>query len=225
MIKLTNINKIYNQNKSNQFTALKNINLKITKNQIVIINGVSGSGKTTLLSIMATFTKPTSGKLEIIEEQVTKYPDIYLSQFRAKNIGFVFQSFNLFENLSVLENILPSLLVSSSIKQNEQKKKIEQTLKLLDIYDKKDQIVSTLSGGEKQRCAIVRAIINDPNILFFDEPTANLDQKNSQKFLQIVKKLKSMDKTIIISTHDTIFDKLDCIDKTITLSKGDIVEQ
>jgi len=224
MIKLEDIYKIYNQNKTNQFSAIKDINLTILHNELVLIKGVSGSGKSTLLSVMATFIKPTSGKLQILDEQVTKYPDIYLSQFRAKNIGFVFQSFNLFENLSIYENILPPLIVSFS-KQKSQKKRIDETLKLLDIYDKKDQIVSTLSGGEKQRSAIARAIINDPDILFFDEPTANLDQKNSENFLVIIKKLKSLGKTIIISTHDTIFDKLDCIDKTITLFKGRIVEQ
>lgn len=222
MIRIENLDKIYNQEKINSYHALKNINLHIEKNDLVLLKGVSGSGKSTLLSIIASFTKPTNGLLEIKGEQTPKLPDEFISKFRQENIGFVFQSFNLFERLSVWENILAPL-VSLDIEDSELEKRIEDALVLANIFHKKDQMISDLSGGEKQRCAIARAIVNDPQIILCDEPTANLDKKNAQNFLNIIKDLKKIGKTIIISTHDTIFDDLDIVDKIVDLEDGEIV--
>lgn len=222
MIRIENLDKIYNQEKTNSYHALKNINLHIEKNDLVLLKGVSGSGKSTLLSIIASFTKPTNGLLEIKGEQTPKLPDEFISKFRQENIGFVFQSFNLFERLSVWENILAPL-VSLDIEDSELEKRIEDALVLANIFHKKDQMISDLSGGEKQRCAIARAIVNDPQIILCDEPTANLDKKNAQNFLNIIKDLKKIGKTIIISTHDTIFDDLDIVDKIVDLEDGEIV--
>lgn len=223
MIKVEKLNKIYNEKKVNEFHALKDINLEVLKNELVILKGVSGSGKSTLLSIMASFTKPTNGNVEIMGEQTHKLPDHFISKFRQEHIGFVFQSFNLFESLSVWENILAPL-VSLGYSDERLEGFIENSLAVANILHKKDQSVSNLSGGEKQRCAIARAIVNDPDVIFFDEPTANLDKGNSENFLLILKELKEMGKTIVISTHDTLFDSSPLVDKRIILDNGEIVE-
>ncbi len=223
MIEVKNLNKIYNENTSQAFSALKEINLTIKKGEFVVLKGVSGSGKSTLMSILATLIKPTSGSVEIDNENVVKLPDEHSSHFRLNHLGFVFQSFNLFENLNVFENVsIP--LVPLGIKMDEIEQKVQKALNLANIEHKKDQEVNSLSGGEKQRCAIARALVNDPNLILCDEPTANLDKENSQIFLEIVKKLNSMGKTIIIATHDPLFDSLDFDSRIIHMEDGKIIE-
>jgi len=222
MIVLKNIDKIYNQNQPNQFYALKNISLEILPNQLVVFKGVSGSGKSTLLSIISANLKPTNGIVKIDNEYIVKLPDSFLSDFRLHHIGFVFQSFNLFEHLTVYDNILVSLLpMKFDYKTNNQK--ITKILAQLKIEHKLSQKVSLLSGGEKQRVAIARALVNDPKIILCDEPTSSLDRKNSYNFINILKELKALGKTIVIATHDNIFDDLDIVDKTIYLEDGSIV--
>ncbi|MEA3383354.1 MAG: ABC transporter ATP-binding protein [Campylobacterota bacterium] len=222
MIEIINLNKVYNENKKNQFKALKDINLIIETNQLVLLKGVSGSGKSTLLSIIASFTKPTSGDIKVLDEQIAKLPDSYISQFRQDNIGFVFQDFNLFEQLSVEQNLIPSLVLQN-LSKTEISNKINKVLKTANIISKRYETVSNLSGGEKQRVAIARALVNDADIVLCDEPTANLDKKNSLLFIDILKELKLLNKTIIISTHDTIFDNLNIVDKKYILEDGKII--
>ena len=207
IIKLENLNKIFNKNKQNQFCALENINLDILKNEVIILKGVSGSGKSTLLSIIASFMKPTDGLIEVNGESIAKLPDKHISYFRLNNIGFVSQSFNLFEQLTVEQNIIASLIPQEYTKDICDTK-IDAVLKLINISHKKGQVVSNLSGGEKQRVAIARALVNEPDIILCDEPTAALDYDNSLIFIDIVKQLKKLGKTVIIATHDTIFDNL-----------------
>jgi len=224
IIETLNLNKIYNENKPNQFCALKNININIKSNDLVLFKGGSGSGKSTLLSIIASFTKPTSGDVVVLEEQIAKLPDEHISNFRLNNIGFVFQDFNLFEQLTVMQNLIPSLVLNKlSPKQIEQK--IDTVLKIANIIHKKQEIVSNLSGGEKQRVAIARALVNEPDIILCDEPTANLDYENSLLFIEIIKELKRLNKTIIIATHDPIFDNLEIIDKVYTMQNAEIVDE
>jgi putative ABC transport system ATP-binding protein len=222
MIKVQNLDKIYNISQPNSFTALKQINLEVKENELIILKGVSGSGKSTLLSIISSFSKPTSGLVEVMGEKVAKLPDSFISKFRSEHIGFVFQSFNLFEELSVRDNLIAPL-VGFDIEDEELEVMLEDSLKVSNLSHKINQKVKTLSGGEKQRCAIARAIINDPSIILCDEPTANLDKQNSENFIEIIKSLKNMGKTILIATHDTIFDDLDIVDKTVELKNGEIV--
>ncbi|NPA28347.1 MAG: ABC transporter ATP-binding protein [Epsilonproteobacteria bacterium] len=218
MIKIKNLYK-----KFKDFEALKSINLEINDNEVVILKGVSGSGKSTLLSLIAGFDKPTSGVILIDNEPISKLPDLHLSRFRFKNIGFVFQNFNLIKNLTPLDNILAPLIPYEKSLQKAQKKALN-ALKVANIEHKAKEIVANLSGGEQQRVAIARAIINSPKYLLFDEPTANLDKNNSLLFLDLVKKLKNLNKTIIIATHDPIFDKLEVEFKTIKLEDGRVYE-
>lgn len=223
MIKIKNLNKIFYENTNKEFYALKDINLNIKKSSCVVLKGVSGSGKSTLLSLIATLQKPTSGEIVVEDESIAKFPDFHASNFRARKIGFIFQSFNLFNELSVKDNIsLPLIPLGFSQKQIDEK--VINTLKLANILHKKDELVSNLSGGEKQRCAIARALVNDCEIILCDEPTANLDYENSKNFIEILKELKELKKTIIIATHDPIFDNLDFVDSEILIKNGQICE-
>ncbi|MCT7552442.1 ABC transporter ATP-binding protein [Aliarcobacter butzleri] len=223
MIKIKNLSKIFYENTNKEFYALKDINLNIKKSSCVVLKGVSGSGKSTLLSLIATLQKPTSGEIVVENESIAKLPDFHASNFRARKIGFIFQSFNLFNELSVKDNIsLPLIPLGFSQKQIDEK--VINTLKLSNILHKKDELVSNLSGGEKQRCAIARALVNDCEIILCDEPTANLDYENSKNFIEILKELKELKKTIIIATHDPIFDNLDFVDSEILIKNGQICE-
>ena len=223
MIKIKNLNKIFYENTNKEFYALKDINLNIKKSSCVVLKGVSGSGKSTLLSLIATLQKPTSGEIVVENESIAKLPDFHASNFRARKIGFIFQSFNLFNELSVKDNIsLPLIPLGFSQKQIDEK--VINTLRLANILHKKDELVSNLSGGEKQRCAIARALVNNCEIILCDEPTANLDYENSKNFIEILKELKELKKTIIIATHDPIFDNLDFVDSEILIKNGQICE-
>jgi putative ABC transport system ATP-binding protein len=222
MIKIKNLNKIYNQNKPNQFYALKDINLEVKKGELLILKGVSGSGKSSLLSIISTLSKPTSGTLLVNNEQVARMSDYHTSFFRTNHIGFIAQSFNLFENLNVEQNVqIPLIPLALDTKIIDQK--VYKALYLANINHKKEQTVDLLSGGEKQRCAIARALVNDPEVILCDEPTANLDRENSIKFLKIIKQLHNIGKTIIIATHDSLFDNLDIEYTLVNIDDGKII--
>ncbi len=219
MIKIINLYKTYDQHKPHEFVALNDINLHIKPNELVVLKGVSGSGKSTLLGAIASFTKPTSGDIICQGKSTIKLPDRHSSVFRQHRVGFVFQAFNLIDGLNVWDNVAVPLVLNPPSDMDD---KITKALKLANIYDKKAQKSSNLSGGEKQRVAIARAIVNDPDIILADEPTANLDKANSQIFVDILRQLKNMGKTIVIATHDNIFDDLDFVDRHIDIADGKI---
>jgi putative ABC transport system ATP-binding protein len=224
MIEVKNFHKIFNPNKVNSFHALKNINLSVQKNELIILKGVSGSGKSTLLMAIASFIKPSSGSVEVLGENIVKLPDSHISQFRSKHIGFVFQSFNLFEQLSVAQNILTPL-IPLGVSMEQADSLIDDILEKTDIAHKKNEIVKNLSGGEKQRTAIARALINNPEIILCDEPTAALDQQNSITFIKILQELQKDGKTIIVATHDPLFDTLDFPCRVIQIENGCIISE
>ncbi len=221
MIKINKLNKIFNQNSKKEFHALKDINIQIQRSSCVILKGVSGSGKSTLLSILGTLSKPSSGDIIVNDDSIAKLPDLHASEYRARNLGFIFQSYNLFNELDVAQNVsIPLIPLGFTQKQIDEKVMI--ALKLANIEHKKYETVSNLSGGEKQRTAIARALVNNPDIILCDEPTANLDTDNSLKFIQAMRELKVLNKTIIIATHDPIFDNLDFVDDIINIKDGEI---
>ena len=222
MIELKNITKIYEINKNNKVTALNDINLKFNEGELVVLKGASGSGKSTILSLIAALSKPTTGEIIVDNKRISKLPDTFASLYRRENIGFIFQKYNLIPTLSVKENILLPL-VPSNPDEKEVEIKLNKAMDKFNISHKKDAIVRNLSGGEQQRVAIARAHINDPKIIIADEPTANLDEKLSKHFIEILKELKSSNKTIIVATHDPLFFELDFVDKMIEVYDGKIV--
>ena len=188
MIKVTNLTHYYNKD-----LALENINLQIKSGEFVAIIGESGSGKSTLLSILSTLLKPSSG--DIIYES-TNYKDIKnIDEFRKNNIGFIFQFHYLINYLSVKENI-------NLANERASKKEILDLLTLLGIENLIDKYPNEISGGQRQRVAIARALINNPKVIFADEPTGNLDSKNSLNVFEIFKSLCEKGTTIIVATHD-----------------------
>ena len=221
VIQIENLYKTFHH-ENNEVPVLKDINLTIHQGECVILKGVSGSGKTTLLSMIAGLDKPSAGKVLIEDEPISKLPDLFASELRAKKIGMIFQHFNLFEHLSVSENVtLP--LIPSGLKMKEIDEKVEKALKLANISHKKDITASRLSGGEKQRTAIARALVGNPNIILCDEPTANLDRENSLLFIKMLEVLHRMGKTIVIATHDPLFDNLGFESTTVPMVDGKII--
>ncbi|MBU0923513.1 ABC transporter ATP-binding protein [bacterium] len=188
MIKVTNLSHYYNKD-----LALKDINLEIKKGEFVSIIGESGSGKSTLLSVLSTLLKPSSG--EIVYED-TNYKNIKnIDNFRRENIGFIFQFHYLINYLSVKENI-------NLANKKASKQEILELLKSLGIENLIDKYPNEISGGQRQRVAIARAMINNPKVIFADEPTGNLDSKNSLNVFELFSTLAKKGTTIIVATHD-----------------------
>ncbi len=221
-ILIENLYKIYNENKENEFCALKNINLEINNGEIIILKGKSGSGKSTLLSLIGGITKPTRGNMIVNGENISKLPDIFVSKYRNEEVGFIFQSFNLINGLDTYDNVLAPLVLKN-FKAKEIDDKVNLALDLANIKHKAKQRVESLSGGEKQRCAIARALVMNPSIILADEPTANLDKSNSLIFIEMLKKFKDLKKTVIVATHDAMFDNLDFVDRYIDIKDGEIL--
>ena len=222
MINIRGVSLVYNQGKQNEFCALKNINLDINNGELVILKGVSGSGKSTLLSLIALLQKPTSGEILIDGTNIAKLPDAFCSELRHKRLGLVFQNFNLIEGLSVYENLLAPFALTN-FKANVREEMIKRALELANIAHKRDENVSNLSGGERQRCAVARALSMDADIILADEPTANLDRDNARAFLGLLESFKALKKSVIVATHDSIFDELKATDRALCLQNGEIV--
>ncbi|WP_149706464.1 ABC transporter ATP-binding protein [Campylobacter concisus] len=222
MINIRGVSLVYNQGKQNEFCALKNINLDVNNGELVILKGVSGSGKSTLLSLIALLQKPTSGEILIDGTNIAKLPDAFCSEFRHKRLGLVFQNFNLIEGLSVYENLLAPFALTN-FKANVREEMIKKALELANITHKRDENVSNLSGGERQRCAVARALSMDADIILADEPTANLDRQNARAFLGLLESFKALKKSVIVATHDSIFDELSATDRVVSLQNGEIV--
>ncbi|MFA5460578.1 MAG: ABC transporter ATP-binding protein [Sulfurimonas sp.] len=222
MVSLINVIKKYEVNESESVVALDNINLEIKEGQVVVLKGSSGSGKSTILSLIAALSKPTSGEVLVGGDRISKLPDNFASEYRRHFIGFVFQKYNLIPTLSVEENIILPL-VPMNLSEDEIKAKLQRVLRMFSIEHKSKQLVKNLSGGEQQRVAIARANVNNPKIILADEPTANLDEKLSLSFIEIIKELKEEGKTIIIATHDPLFFDLDIVDVEIEIYQGKII--
>jgi len=206
MITLKDVSKKYDRD-----FALKNVNLNIKKGSFVAITGESGSGKTTLLSILSTLLKPNSG--EIVFED-TEYKEIKnIDKFRQENIGFVFQFHYLINYLNVKENILLANEKASD-------KEIDELLTILEIQKLKNYYPNEISGGQRQRVAIARALINRPKVIFADEPTGNLDSKNSLNVFNLFKSLANNGVTIVVATHDKELAKL--ADITLEVKDGQL---
>jgi putative ABC transport system ATP-binding protein len=200
LIETSDITKIYKLGKV-EIAALKNINISVKKNEYLALIGASGSGKSTLMNILGCLDTPSSGKYILQDEDVSQLTDDGLARIRNKEIGFVFQAFNLIPRMSALENVaLP--LIYAGIKKQERLEMAEQKLTDVGLRERMHHKPNELSGGEKQRVAIARALVNNPSIILADEPTGNLDSKTSFEILDIFEELHRKSNTIILITHE-----------------------
>jgi len=221
MIELLNITKVFNAGKPNQFVALDGISLSIDPEKVTVFKGPSGSGKTTLLSIIGCMARPTSGRVNLFEREITSLPERFLTEIRRKTFGFTFQQFNLIKGITALENaMLPAYPLGE--RHGALEKRAMNLLDLLGISQKATSKVEWLSGGEAQRLTIARALMNNPSIIIADEPTAHLDTKLSKEFMEIVGRFKNDKKTVLIASHDPIVYESYAVDRVVDVRDGRI---
>ncbi len=202
VVELKFVKKIYMLDKT-EVHALRGIDLAIKEGEFVCIAGPSGSGKTTILNLIGCIDKPTEGKVLIDNEDVSKFNDKKLTNYRLNKLGFIFQSFNLIPVLNVYENIEFPLLLQKNISKNQRKERVMHFIKEVGLEDRIKNKPSELSGGQRQRVAIARALVTNPIIVLADEPTANLDSETGEKIIALMKKINENEKTtFIFSTHD-----------------------
>jgi putative ABC transport system ATP-binding protein len=199
IIETSNLKKIY-RTEEVETTALDMINLGLEEGQFVSIMGPSGCGKSTLLHVLGLIDNPSEGSYRFLGEEVSKYSEAKRAAIRKANLGFVFQSFNLIDELTVYENIeLP--LIYNKTPTHERKEKVEKVLEKLDMVSRSKHFPRQLSGGQQQRAAVARAIVNEPNLILADEPTGNLDSKNGHEVMKMLGKLNEEGTTILMVTH------------------------
>ncbi|TKB07281.1 ABC transporter ATP-binding protein [Desulforhopalus sp. IMCC35007] len=220
-IEIEGLSKVYNVGRADELTALADVSLSIDSGEVAVLTGSSGSGKTSLLSLIGCMARPTQGKVIIAGKDVAKLPERFLTAVRRKRFGFIFQQFNLIRDVSVLENVLLPLY-PLDLGMSAMKDKAMPILEKLKISHKKNLKVKNLSGGEQQRVAIARALINEPEVIIADEPTAHLDRRLAQEFLDILEVLNHEGKTIVIATHDPFVYDNRLVGKTVSMRDGRI---
>ena len=216
IVELKNVSKIYNIGEE-EFKALDNIDLSINKGEFVVILGPSGAGKSTLLNLIGGMDTPSSGNIEIDGEDISKYSENKLSEYRAENIGFIFQFYNILPTLTVLENVE---LVKDVIKNGNDSK---ESIKAVGLEEHMNKFPNQLSGGEQQRVSIARAIAKNPKLLLCDEPTGALDSKTGVEVLKLLKKQcdgNNGANTVIIVTHNSLIAEI--ADTVINVKNGKI---
>jgi putative ABC transport system ATP-binding protein len=222
MLELANIRKAFNQGRHNEYWALKGIDLTIPPARVSVLKGPSGSGKTTLLTILGCLARPTEGRVRLKGEDISGLPERFLTEIRRRTFGFIFQQFNLVRGLSAVDNIiLPGY--PGGTPRARLLARAEALLADMQLSHRRDAKVEWLSGGEQQRVAICRALINDPEILVADEPTANLDSRLSAEFLAILRRLAEAGRTVILTSHDPLVVESAVVDRVYSLRDGQII--
>lgn len=221
MIELKNIKKVYKNGNENS-VVLRDMSLTITEGEFVAIVGQSGSGKSTIMNIIGGLTTPTEGSIKYRHKDIHTLSQKALSRYRRETIGFVFQDFNLEGNETVLDNLLTPMIFAG-VNIIERKRRAIDVLEKVNLKDKMNNNANELSGGQKQRVAIARALINNPKIILADEPTGNLDSKNSEDIMNLLKELNNKGYTIIMVTHNV--EQSYIADRIIKLKDGDIVKE
>lgn len=220
MIKVTNLSKIF-RTEEIETTALNGVSLEIKDGEFVAIMGPSGCGKSTLLNILGLLDNPTDGSYRLLDTEVSKLKERDRTKFRKGNIGFVFQSFNLIDELNVFENIeLP--LKYMNISSSERKKRVNEIMKRMNISHRAKHFPQQLSGGQQQRVAIARAVVANPKLILADEPTGNLDSKNGKEVMNLLADLNQEGTTIVMVTHSP--KDASVAQRTIDLFDGQIVK-
>ena len=212
-IKFKNVKKTYIVGEK-KFEALDGVDLEINKGEFVVILGPSGAGKSTLLNLLGGMDKVTSGSIEIAGNEISKYNDKELTNYRAEEVGFIFQFYNIMPTLTVLENVNLIKDVTTT------SKKANDVLKSVGLFKHKNKFPQELSGGEQQRVSIARAIMKEPKVLLCDEPTGALDSKTGVEVLKLLKEQSNNDTTVIIVTHNSLI--ADIADRIIRIKNGKV---
>ncbi len=221
MLKLRNLCRSY-QTDDIETTALNNVNIEIAKGEFVAIMGPSGCGKSTLLNTIGMLDTPTSGDYIFNNENIAGYAESQLSEIRKKHVGFIFQNFNLIDELTVAENI-ELALIYHNIPVAERKKRVERVMDKVGIAHRAKHMPSQLSGGQQQRVAVARAVVGDQAVILADEPTGNLDSAHGQEVMEMLQTLNGEGTTIIMVTHSPAH--ADFARRTINLFDGQVVSQ
>ncbi|MEA1914121.1 MAG: ABC transporter ATP-binding protein [Campylobacterota bacterium] len=222
MIEAKNLKKVYKTGELD-LEVIKSLSLNIGEGEFISLIGPSGSGKSTVLNMLGCLDTPTSGSLHIQDNDTTSMNKTQLANFRGEHIGFIFQSFNLIPVLSVYENIEYPLIMIQDLPKDERKKRVLALLEEVEMLDQKDKFPDQISGGQKQRVAIARALVTNPQIVFADEPTANLDSVTANKIIQLMQKIQQEhNTTFVFATHDEkIVSK---VNRLISLVDGEIIK-
>ncbi len=199
LFRLEDLTKVYRSDNV-ETTALNNINIDIKRGEFVAVMGPSGCGKSTLLNIVGMLDNPSSGSLWFLDEDVAGYSESKLSQIRKQNIGFIFQSFNLIDELTVRENIELALLYHN-VSSADRKNRADQAMERMEIAHRANHMPAQLSGGQQQRVAVARAVIAEPHLILADEPTGNLDSHNGEEVMELLTQLNKQGTTIMMVTH------------------------
>lgn len=221
MITIRNLTKIY-RTEEVETTALNKLNLDVKQGEFVSIMGASGCGKSTLLNIIGLLDSPNSGSYKFGNEEVSSYSEKERSGLRKASIGFVFQNFNLIDELTVFENVeLP--LIYNNVKSSERKKRVLEILERVDIAHRAKHYPLQLSGGQQQRVAVARALVTNPKLILADEPTGNLDSKNGNEVMELLTELNSSGTTIVMVTHSSYDAQFSS--RIITLKDGIVISE
>jgi len=222
MITLNNVRKVFNQGRPNEQAAVRDASLAVEDGKVTVLKGPSGSGKTTLLSVIGCMARPTAGRIWLNDREITSLPERFLTGIRRQTFGFIFQQFNLIRGISAIENVMLPAYPNGE-KYGLLRERAGGLLELFNLSAKSAAKVQFLSGGEAQRVAIARALINNPPVIVADEPTAHLDTKMSQEFMEIMDRLHREGRTIIIASHDPIVYTSPLVDRTVEMRDGEIV--
>jgi putative ABC transport system ATP-binding protein len=224
MIELTQVSKRFHEGQPNEVVAVRDVNLRLQPGCVTVLQGASGSGKTTLLTLIGCLARPTEGRVQLQGRLLSGLPEAHLAQARRQTFGFVFQRFNLIQGLSTLDNVmLPAYPMGPP--HAALVARARAVMAELGLAAREATRVELLSGGEMQRAAIARALINDPAIVIADEPTANLDSALTQQFLAIVATLKARGKTLILSSHDPRITGAAVVDHVVQMADGRVLEK
>ena len=221
MIRIVNLKKIYTTDEV-ETTALENINLEIKEGEFVAIMGPSGCGKSTLLNLLGLLDNPSEGEYHLLGTEVSRYSERKRANLRKGSLGFVFQSFNLIDELTVFENVeLPLLYLG--ISSSQRRKRVEEVLEQMQIMARRNHFPQQLSGGQQQRVAVARAVVANPKLILADEPTGNLDSRHGDEVMQLLSSLNEAGTTIVMVTHSPAY--AECGQRTINLFDGHIVTE
>lgn len=222
LLRLKHVSKSYEVNKK-LLPILNNVIFSIDQGELVLIMGPSGSGKSTLLNMMGLLDTPSSGEIHLSSQLMNPLIESERSRIRANTIGFVFQEFHLFPNLSVLENVMVPLLLKKKMSVKERTKRARDLLDLVGMSHRIRAMPSTLSGGEKQRVSIARALAVNPQLLLADEPTGNVDEENELHLIGVFQKLAQSGVSVVVVSHNGLYKEY--VDRFYTLRKGTLVEE